>query len=278
MSDIDDNGHRYSSDIDAMVDPNGNPVVEAPIDEERFLASMARFMIEGQERTEARLVLQCSLEATEEFDDWDNRILRLRFRGPRRLYDALGSSGGYGNGAASSLRVFEAAAEALMPEGFTRVIIERGMAYVSEIQSDWRNELLAVLEGRDVDNQALAFSDVVTWQGLRFRSRSEVKIAEALDKIPGVMFLPNCRGRVGSKERRRNLEADFVVMFNGVWGVLEVDGPHHEGKAAHDHDRDRPFHHHGAAIVQRYESMDCFRDPDSVVLNFMALLKAKARR
>jgi len=38
-------------------------------------------------------------------------------------------------------------------------------------------------------------------------------------------------------------------MHGGVWGVLEVDGPHHEGKASADHDRDRPFHHHGAAVV-----------------------------
>ena len=92
------------------------------------------------------------------------------------------------------------------------------------------------------------------------------------------MFLPNCRGRIGSKERRRNLEADFIVMYGGAWGLLEVDGPHHEGKAARDHERDRPFLHHGAAVVQRYESLDCYRDPDGVVLKFMALLKAKAKQ
>jgi very-short-patch-repair endonuclease len=95
--------------------------------------------------------------------------------------------------------------------------------------------------------------------------------------MPGVMFLPNCKARVGSSEQRRNQEADFIVMYGGVWGVLEVDGPHHEGKAAADHRRDRPLHHHGAAAVQRYESLECFKDPDGVVLKFMALLKAKAK-
>jgi very-short-patch-repair endonuclease len=91
------------------------------------------------------------------------------------------------------------------------------------------------------------------------------------------MFFPNCKARLGSRSRRRNSEADFAVMLGGVWGVLEVDGPHHEGKAARDHERDRPFHHHGAAIVQRYEALRCYSDPDGVVLEFLALLKQKAK-
>lgn len=265
-------------DVDfSTSDASFAPHVDRLLDEDRFLASMAQFMVEGQERVEAGLLLQCELEASE--DHWETgfnsemeRVLVLRFSGPRRVYEALDhadSSSAYG--------VFKRAAEGLKPREFGSIHIERAVALAGPVSADWRNELLAILEGRDVDNQAVGFTSVTTWQGLRFRSRSESRIAEVLDRTPGVMFLPNCRGRLGSKDRRRNLEADFIIMYGGVWGVLEVDGPHHEGKAARDHERDRPFHYHGAAVVQRYESLDCYQDPDSIVRQFMALLKAKAR-
>jgi hypothetical protein len=256
---------------DDDVAPNG--AATTAIDTDRILAAMAMFMIEGHETEEARLALESQLTADEwaEEEEWGRiEVLVLRFRGPRRVYDALESG-------STAHRSFSRAAEAVKPDGFDRVCIMRGAAMVAPVSADWRNELLAVLDGRDIDNQAIGHKAALSWNGLRFRSQSEVRIAQALDDMPGVMFLPNCKGRVGSKDRRRNLETDFIVMYGGVWGVLEVDGPHHEGKAAHDHERDRPLHHHGAAVVQRYESLDCFKEPEAIVLKFMALLKAKAR-
>src|SRR5437773_2971557 len=56
---------------------------------------------------------------------------------------------------------------------------------------------------------------------LRFRSASETKIAATLDKVHGVWFLPNCRGRFGAPEDRKNREADFLVCHKGKWGILE---------------------------------------------------------
>jgi hypothetical protein len=242
------------------------------IDTDQMLAAMAMFMIEGNEQDLARLVLASQLTASE----WEERnfetnvVLGLHFRGPRKVYEALESG-------SSTREAFSNAAEAAKPAGYDYVLIKRGVGFIGPVSADWRNELLAVLDGRDVDNQATGHSETISWNGLRFRSRSEIKIAEALDKIPGVMFLPNCRGRLGSTDRRRNQEADFIVMYNGVWGVLEVDGPHHQGKAADDHKRDRPLLHHGAAVVQRYEALDCFNEPETVVLKFMALLKQKTK-
>lgn len=41
-------GYHFSSDHDAVVDSNGNPPPEpSPVDADRFMASMARFLIEG---------------------------------------------------------------------------------------------------------------------------------------------------------------------------------------------------------------------------------------
>jgi hypothetical protein len=133
-----------------------------------------------------------------------------------------------------------------------------------EVQPErWREELLAVLEGRHVDNQAIGYKATKSYEPLRFRSASEVRIAQALDRA-GVMYLPNCKARVGSVERRRNSEADFLICANGSWGILEVDGSewHPPQRAAEDHLRDGPFKRHGAAAVERFDAGDCFENPD----------------
>ena len=73
----------------------------------------------------------------------------------------------------------------------------------------------------DSQIQAVDAKAAWTWNNLRFRSASETKIAAALDKVQGVWFLPNCRGRVGAPEDRKNREADFLVCHKGKWGILE---------------------------------------------------------
>ncbi len=213
--------YRLDPDTDSLVDSAGNPPPsDPPVDEDRFLASMARFMIEGDERDEARLLLACDLES---WDDWFTdcghtfRTLFLRFSGPRRAYELLSDHD------TLAFQTFHRAADALRPAGFTGLHIEAAASIVGTESADWRNELLAVLDGRSVDNQAIGHKATRSYAGLRFRSESEVRIAQALDRA-GVLYLPNCKARVGSRDRRRNSEADFLVCHSGEWGVLEVDG------------------------------------------------------
>jgi hypothetical protein len=113
----------------------------------------------------------------------------------------------------------------------------------------------------------------VEWQNLSFSSVSEVKIAQALDRV-GVLFFPNCRGRLTTTEGRRNRECDFLICYEGIWGILEVDGePYHPAsRAAEDHKRDGFFLDHGV-WVYRFDSNDCFKCPDSVVRRFLERLK-----
>lgn len=270
MSD-DFDGFSYSFDHDAVVDSNGNPPPDPPpVDPDRFMASMARFFIEGDEKEEARLLLAATLDASEEsdfsgYEPW--YCLTLTFHGPRRMYDLLRDE-------SSNLhKAFQHAATAIAPPHYNRVVVQARAAVVVPNSADWRNELLAILDGRDVDNQAIGFKATRTYEGLRFRSESEVRIAQALDNA-GVMYVPNCRARIGSVDRRRNIEADFLVMVDGKWGVLEVDGEQwHAGLASRDHERDRPFHFHGAAKVQRFDAGECFENPDGVVAKFLALLR-----
>jgi hypothetical protein len=131
---------------------------------DRFLASMAMFMIDGQERSEARLVLDSQLEAdtyTDSHEYGSSEVLPLRFRGPRKVYDALDHQDN-----SSAHAAFQRAAEAVKPDGYDWVEIVRGAALVGVVSDRWRDEVRAVLEGRDVDNQAVGPSAVATWEGL----------------------------------------------------------------------------------------------------------------
>ena len=265
-------GYHHSFDHDGMVDSNGNaPPEPQPVDPDRFMASMARFLIEGDEREEARLLLACTVDSQEHTEHQQHgppsEELVLTFYGPRKVYDLLRDH------SSNLYAAFQHAAEAMMPSGFDYPVIHARASIVVPNSADWRNELLAILDGRDVDNQAIGFKATKTYKGLRFRSESEIRIAQALDRA-GVMYVPNCRARIGSTERRRNCEADFLVMLDGKWGVLEVDGEQwHAGLASRDHERDRPFHFHGAHKVQRFDAGECFENPDGVVRKFLALLR-----
>ncbi|HEY9632375.1 MAG TPA: hypothetical protein V6D14_03155 [Coleofasciculaceae cyanobacterium] len=113
----------------------------------------------------------------------------------------------------------------------------------------------------------------VMWQNLSFSSVSEVKIAQALDRVD-VLFFPNCRGRLNTTEGRRNRECDFLACYEGIWGILEVDGEpfHPASRAAEDHKRDGFFLDHGV-WVHRFDSNECFKYPDDVVQRFLQRLK-----
>lgn len=116
-------------------------------------------------------------------------------------------------------------------------------------------------------------SQKVTWQNLSFSSVSEVKIAQALEQA-GVLFFPNCMGRLNTDQGRRNRECDFLICDEGYWGILEVDGvPYHPpSRAAEDHQRDGFFLDHGV-WVHRFDANECFKYPDDVVRRFLQRLK-----
>ncbi|MDP8964993.1 MAG: hypothetical protein M3O33_13640 [Cyanobacteriota bacterium] len=113
----------------------------------------------------------------------------------------------------------------------------------------------------------------IMWKNLFFSSVSEVKIAQALDRV-GVLFFPNCRGRLNTTQGRRNRECDFLICYEGIWGILEVDGePYHPAsRAAEDHKRDGFFLDHGV-WVHRFDANECFNYPDDVVRRFLQRLK-----
>jgi uncharacterized protein YjbI with pentapeptide repeats len=111
------------------------------------------------------------------------------------------------------------------------------------------------------------------WKGFYFRSKTEIKISEALDQA-GLLFYPNCKARLNTSKGRDGKETDFLVFYQGKWGILEVDGEpwHPPSRTVDDHERDRLFKAHGIRIVEHYDATRCWNEPDKVVQEFLEIL------
>jgi hypothetical protein len=141
------------------------------------------------------------------------------------------------------------------------------------VTTDWREQLRSVLDGGEATNQgrSIGTSPIHTYNGLNYRSKSEIAVAMELDKRR-VLFLPNCRASRAPVTR----EADFLVFHSGRYAVLEVDGPTHRGRAADDHKRDLFFKEAGIP-VHHFTAEDAYNTPQMVVAKFLQLMVASGR-
>lgn len=116
-------------------------------------------------------------------------------------------------------------------------------------------------------------SPLVIWQNLRFRSKQEALVAQALDKF-FVLFLPNCKARLGYPDNKENREPDFLVCHKGKWGILEIDHEetHPVTRTAQDHKRDRLFKTHGIRVIEHYENVNSLERAYEVVREFLTIL------
>jgi hypothetical protein len=155
----------------------------------------------------------------------------------------------------------------LMPSGMTLidVVVRPRLAKVEE---GWRDRVRGQMEG-EASNQGTDYGTKrpVLHNGLYYRSESEVKIAEALEKVDGVLFFPNS----GAMSHGAIREPDFLIVYRGKMGVLEVDGMSHEGRAAEDSARDSYFQRHGL-FVKHYPAEVCYDQPKMIVGDFLSLL------
>jgi uncharacterized protein YjbI with pentapeptide repeats len=109
------------------------------------------------------------------------------------------------------------------------------------------------------------------WKGFYFRSKTEIKIAEALDRA-NVLFYPNSKARLNEGGVRINKESDFLVFQAGKFGILEVDGRPYHQTAADDHERDRLFKRYGIRVIERFDANRCWKEADKVVQEFLEIL------
>jgi hypothetical protein len=110
--------------------------------------------------------------------------------------------------------------------------------------------------------------------GLRFRSRAEIHIYNAL-KCRHVLFFPNAAAVLGGKAEDDKKEPDFLICLGGKWGLLEVMGEafHPSATAIKDHDRARLFKDYGLVVVEFYDATRCYSQPEVVVDDFLQRLQ-----
>ncbi len=239
---------------------------------DQLLASAAKYLIEGRDEEAASALLSCRIEQINDYGP-PTGIVDIGLRGPRPAQELLSMSPRerhYQNSVAQRVKF---ALAAVLPPG-TQLGDVDVRAELVELNPEWKAELIAQARGKAVNNQATNAPNFRLWNHLRFRSATEVKIADALDRA-GVMFFPLCKARLTQGSRRVNREPDFLVCHRGKWGILEVDGEpwHPKGRAAEDHARDRLFKAHGLTVVEHYDAKPCYEIPDVVVKNFLSILE-----
>jgi hypothetical protein len=256
-------------------------------DDDQLLASAIQFLIDGGDEKAAMIMLSCTLRYDEEEygggSPYHHITRTITLAAPRLSYDFLDviSTDWYYDAdanvpteVAEKVGVCASIRRALqaLTNAHVQIVVKAGLV---PITAQWRHELLALLRGERVTNQGLSFAPqrpILTWNGLRFRSASEVRIAEALERAQ-VLFLPNCLARLGFKQRE-NREADFLICQRGKWSILEVDGPfaHLPARKVDDDERARLFKAHGIRLVEHFDAGDCLEDADGVVKRFLYLL------
>lgn len=248
-------------------------------DGDDILGRAVRFLIDGGDEKAAAALLGCNLDVvvTRVHEPVESHL----DRGVSVVYLVLAGRAGYElltaeNFSSEEYKVGEAirrALHAVTPHQAELMDIEVRFDQTPAAEG-WREDVARYVLGGEVHNQAPAGTTFVRiWENLRFRSESEKRIAQALDRAD-VLFFPNSRARATSEDARRTVEPDFLVCSNGKWGILEVDGEpfHPPTRTVHDHTRDRVFKAHGIALVEHFDSSECFENPDEVVRKFLALL------
>jgi hypothetical protein len=100
---------------------------------------------------------------------------------------------------------------------------------------------------------------------LNFGSAQEVSLYKALlrrqCKLPAEATIAILPGP-GTRVLGRTFWPDFVVTYRGRSGMIEVDGPHHHGRAAADHSRDALLSDAGVGHVGRITVEDTVSDAE----------------
>lgn len=114
-------------------------------------------------------------------------------------------------------------------------------------------------------------SQLYEYHGLTFRSRTEIKIFEALLRRRVLVF-PLPVAALGEAANYR--EPDFVLFYKGRSGILEIHGDrfHTPETAAQEHERRRRFIDLGVNEYEIYDAAGCYNEPDRVVNDFLARL------
>ncbi len=150
---------------------------------------------------------------------------------------------------------------------------------VQPAPNDWRDQAIAFVRGEGVTNQGRVRSDNIAskqHRGLLFRSQAEITLFEAMTRARLAVAPLPVFVRIGKNYHR--IEPDFVVIYQGLTFVIEVDGDtfHRESPAEADK-RLIPLTHEGIE-VRRIKAEDVSDEARAEVvvrklINYMASRK-----
>jgi hypothetical protein len=144
---------------------------------------------------------------------------------------------------------------------------------------NWRESLAANLSEKPI-NQARLGRPGIRWlhaDRMAFRDEAEIAMYRALKRAQGAMPSEDAMSIVPNPALRlpgRTVEPDFLVIYRGRCGVIEVDGATHSGKHAADRSRDRLLEDAGIARIDRIDVQDAQRpdEADRFVRRFLRRL------
>jgi hypothetical protein len=148
-----------------------------------------------------------------------------------------------------------------------------------KVEAGWQDKVRMLITTSGVTNQGVITEKVFTrdqktiieYNEMKFGSRSEVRIAQALERRK-VLFFPlplAVRAETGVNYQDRR-EVDFLVCNDGIWGILEV--AHHEGRYEKDSEKAGWFKKSGLLCVEFYTAERCYGEPEKVVDEFLSIL------
>ncbi|MCR8573095.1 hypothetical protein [Streptomyces sp. Isolate_219] len=179
------------------------------------------------------------------------------------------------------LRRIEDGMHAVMPKRTAICIESIHVCPVVPVPSaDWRKQLRSA-NGPKPTNQArrvrlepehpiedqLHFTN--EWEHKLYRVLKERQASLPYNETIGIIPLP------GMRVLGYTREPDFLITYKGRAGVIEVDGPHHEGprRASNDHSRTNLLMNAGVEWVDRIDVRDVTKaEAEKFVDNFIARL------
>ena len=248
-------------------------MVDVPVSD-RVHASAVTYLIDGHEEEAARILLSCDLEVEAHYvwlapdEGYNDGTFDVELAAPRAIYEIID------NAEHPTAKLILQAIRVVLNQPSYNLVTR---LLLPKVSPGWKEKMLAALQESGVVNQGnpIESKPTYSWNNLRFRSNSEIKVAEALDKA-GVLFFPNCMARLGPIMERRNKEADFLICLDGKWGILEIDGETYHSTAARDHERDRFFRSYGIRVIERFTASESYNNPESVVRKFLDILRKNA--
>jgi hypothetical protein len=193
---------------------------DVDLDLESCLYGLSRVFAHRGKTTEVSILAEASAELTQvSYDNWDGGTYgyTLYLRIPPSLYAQIA------NERSEYANVIREEISSHFPS--KRALHEILIQPFQKAPEGWQEKAKVWVGGKGVTNQGRVRSTNIAGRehdGLLFRSQAEINLYEALKKR-GVAFAPLPVFLRGGANYQR-LEPDFIVIKDGIFAVVEVDG------------------------------------------------------